>query len=148
MRSASVSKGADMNVGILYGSSQKNDGKMKAVAQGLSEGIQSQGHRVDLIDMNLESGKIVSFYDYLVIGTNNTTFFGGKIPEVVTTFLKGAGTLSGKRCMAFITSGGVRTMKTLHALMKAMEKEGMFLKKSEVIKKPDLARAIGKRVQI
>lgn len=78
-----------MNVGILYGSSQKNDGKMKAIAQGLSEGIQSQGHRVDLIDMNLEVGKIVSFYDYLVIGTNNTTFFGGKIPEVVPTFSKG-----------------------------------------------------------
>lgn len=39
-------------------------------------------------------------------------------------------------------------MKTLQTLMKAMEKEGMFLKKSEVIKKPDLAKAIGKRIQI
>lgn len=137
-----------MNVGIIYGSNQKNDQKMKAIAQGLSEGIQSQGHRVDLIDMNLESGKVVSFYDYLVIGTNNASFFGGSIPSVVQTFLKSAGTLSGKRCMAFITSGGVRTMKTLQALMKAMEKEGMFLKKSEVIKKADLAKAIGKRIQL
>ncbi len=137
-----------MNVGIIYGSNQKNDQKMKAIAQGLSEGIQSQGHRVDLIDMNLESGKVVSFYDYLVIGTNNASFFGGSIPSVVQTVLKGAGTLSGKRCMAFITSGGVRSMKTLQALMKAMEKEGMFLKKSEVIKKADLAKAIGKRIQL
>ncbi|NLZ76528.1 MAG: flavodoxin family protein [Spirochaetales bacterium] len=137
-----------MNVGILYGSRQKNDDRMKSIAQALSEGIQSQGHRVDLIDMNLEAGKIVSFYDYLVVGTNNTTFFGGKIPEVVSTFLKGAGSLSGKRCMAFITGGGLRPMKTLQALMKAMEKEGMFLKKSEMIKKPELAKAIGKRVRI
>jgi Ni2+-binding GTPase involved in maturation of urease and hydrogenase len=29
-----------------------------------------------------------------------------------------------------------------------MEKEGMFLKKSEIINKVDLARAVGKRVQI
>ncbi|MFA5699596.1 MAG: hypothetical protein WC954_07700 [Sphaerochaeta sp.] len=137
-----------MNVGIIYGSRQKNDAKMKSIAQGLSEGIQSQGHNVDLIDMNLEGGKIVSYYDYLVIGTNNTTFFGGKIPEVVRTFLKTAGTLSGKRCMAFITGGGVRSLKTLQALMRTMEQEGMFLKKSEVITKVDIAKAIGKRVQI
>ncbi len=50
--------------------------------------------------------------------------------------------------MAFITKGGIRSMKTLQTLMKTMEKEGMFLKKSEIINKVDLARAVGKRVQI
>jgi hypothetical protein len=50
--------------------------------------------------------------------------------------------------MAFITKGGVRSMKTLQALMKTMEREGMFLKKSEIINKIDLARAVGKHVKI
>jgi len=121
---------------------------MKLIAKALAEGIGAQGHMVDVFDMSLESGKIVSYYDYLIIGTENTTFFGGKIPNTVATFLKSAGTISGKRCMAFITKGGIRSMKTLQTLMKAMEKEGMFLKKSEIIAKVDMARAVGKHVQI
>jgi hypothetical protein len=50
--------------------------------------------------------------------------------------------------MAFITKGGLRSMKTLQALMKTMEKEGMFLKKSEILTKVDFARAVGKHIQI
>ncbi len=121
---------------------------MKAIAKALAEGIGSQGHMVDVLDMTLEGGKIVSYYDYLLIGTESANFFGGKIPTSVSLFLKGAGTLSGKRCMAFITKGGLRSMKTLQALMKTMEKEGMFLKKSEILTKVDFARAVGKHIQI
>lgn len=121
---------------------------MKMIAKALSEGISAQGHVVDVLDMTLETGKIVSFYDYLVIGTESPTFFGGKIPTSVSSFLKTAGSISGKRCMAFITKGGVRSMKTLLSLMKVMEKEGMFLKKSELIPKVEFAKAVGKHLQI
>jgi flavodoxin len=137
-----------MKVCVLYAPATKGNEKMKLIAKALAEGIGAQGHMVDVFDMSLESGKIVSYYDYLIIGTENTTFFGGKIPNTVATFLKSAGTISGKRCMAFITKGGIRSMKTLQTLMKAMEKEGMFLKKSEIIAKVDMARAVGKHVQI
>ncbi|MBG0766242.1 flavodoxin family protein [Sphaerochaeta halotolerans] len=137
-----------MKVCILYAPASKGNEKMKAIANALSESISAQGHMVDVFDMSLEAGKIVSFYDYLIIGTETLTFFGGKIPQTVSGFLKSAGSISGKRCMAFITKGGIRSMKTLQTLMKTMEKEGMFLKKSEIINKVDLARAVGKRVQI
>jgi flavodoxin len=137
-----------MKVCVLYASQSKGNEKMKAIAKALAEGIGSQGHMVDVLDMTLETGKIVSYYDYLLIGTESATFFGGKIPSSVALFLKGAGTLSGKRCMAFITKGGLRSMKTLQALMKTMEKEGMFLKKSEILTKVDFARAVGKHIQI
>ncbi len=137
-----------MRVCVLYAPASKGNDKMKAIANALAEGISSQGHMVDVFDMTLEIGKIVSFYDYLVIGTENTTFFGGKIPASVSLFLKSAGSLSGKRCLAFITKGGVRSMKTLQELMKTMEKEGMFLKKSEIINKNDFGRAVGKHIQI
>ncbi|MGE4583181.1 MAG: flavodoxin family protein [Sphaerochaeta sp.] len=137
-----------MKVCVLYAPAAKGNEKMKAIAKALSEGIAAQGHMVDVLDMSLEGAKIVSFYDYLVIGTENTTFFGGKIPSMVESFLKTAGAISGKRCMAFITKGGIRSMKTLQTLMKAMEKEGMFLKKSEILSKADFARAVGKHLQI
>ncbi len=137
-----------MRVCVLYAPATKGNEKMKAIAKALSEGISSQGHQVEVLDMTLESGKIVSFYDYLVIGTESPTFFGGKIPTSVSGFLKTAGSISGKRCMAFITKGGVRSMKTLQTLMKTMEKEGMFLKKSELISKVDFAKAVGKHLQI
>ena len=137
-----------MKVCILYAPAAKGNDKMKAIANALAEGIGSQGHMADVFDMSLESGKIVSYYDYLIIGTENTTFFGGNIPNTVATFLKTAGSITGKRCMAFITKGGVRSMKTLQVLMRVMEKEGMFLKKSEIISKVDMARAVGKHVQI
>lgn len=137
-----------MRVLILYAPKAKASEKMKAIARSLAEGIGEQGHTVDILDASLDAGKVVSYYDYIVIGSEATTTFGGKIPPSLASFLKGAGTLSGKRCMAWITSGGVRSMKTLQTLMRVMESEGMFLKKSELIKSADFARAVGKNLQI
>jgi len=137
-----------MRVLVLYAPQAKASDRMKAIAHALAEGIGSQGHTVDVLDASLDAGKVVSYYDYLVIGSEATTTFGGKIPSSLSTFLKGAGTLSGKRCMAWVTKGGIRSMKTLQALMKVMEGEGMYLKKSELIKSTDLARAVGKHLQI
>lgn len=137
-----------MKVCVLYAPATKENKNIKEIANALSEGIASQGHQVDVFDMSLENGKIVSYYDYLVVGTETNTFFGGKIPPAVASFLKGAGSISGKRCLAFITKGGIRSMKTLQALMKAMESEGMYLKKSELITKSDYAKAVGKHLQV
>lgn len=137
-----------MKVCVLYAGATKDTGKLKAIANALSEGIASQGHLVDVFDMALETGKIVSFYDYLVVGTETTSAMGGKIPATVSSFLKSAGSISGKRCLAFVTKGGLRSMKTLQTLMRAMEKEGMYLKKSELITKPDYAKAVGKHLNI
>ena len=137
-----------MKVCVLYASSNKDSKNLKDISNALSEGIASQGHIVDVFDMSLEAGKIVSYYDYLVVGTETTTFFGGKIPATVSSFLKSAGSISGKRCLAFVTKGGVRSMKTLQTLMKVMEKEGMYLKKSELIAKIDYAKAVGKHLKV
>jgi adenosyl cobinamide kinase/adenosyl cobinamide phosphate guanylyltransferase len=50
--------------------------------------------------------------------------------------------------MAFITNGGIRSGKTLHSLMHAMESEGMYLKTSDILKNQDYAHAVGKRLHI
>ena len=79
-----------MKVCVLYASSTKDSGRIKAIAKALAEGVSTQGHQVDVIDMNLDMGKKVSFYEYLIFGTEATTFWGGKIPPSVSQFLKTA----------------------------------------------------------
>jgi menaquinone-dependent protoporphyrinogen IX oxidase len=137
-----------MKVCILYAAKGKDSTAIKKIATALAKGIEQQNHMVDLVDIKLEGAKIVSFYDYLIVGTEAITTFGGKIPESVTSFLKNSGSISGKRCMAFVTRPGIRATKTLQALMKVMESEGLYLKTSDIIKKEDMAIAIGKRIHI
>ncbi len=131
---------------VIYG--YNRDSKLFDIAQALSRGISSQGHEVDVIDAKKDTGKKLSFYEYIAFGTENTTFFGGKIPAGVTSYLRQAGTVTGKRSYAFVMNGGVRSMKTLNVLMKLMESEGMFLKVSDIISKATDAEEIGKRLHI
>ncbi len=147
MRSVSI-RGYHMKVCVLYAAASKDGQKIQAIAKAIAEGVSSQGHQVDIIDMNLDMGKKVSFYDYLIFGTEATTFWGGKLPSTLSQFLRTAGKVSGIRSMGFISKGGVRSMKTLQALMRTMEHEGLFLKKSEIVTKVDHARAVGKHLQI
>lgn len=137
-----------MKVCILYAAKGKDNVTIKKISAALAKGLEQQNHMVDLVDIKLEGSKIVSYYDYLIVGTESVTTFGGKIPENVSNFLKNCGSISGKRCMAFVTRGGIRSSKTLHSLMKVMESEGMYLKTSDVINKEDMAIAIGKKIHI
>ena len=137
-----------MRVCVLYAGAGRDSGKLKAIAEALARGVESQGNQIDVYDMALENGKKVSFYDYLIVGTESTAFFGGKIPSTIREFFKNAGTLSGKRCMAFVRKSGLRSQRTLQVLMKVMEGEGMYLRISEVFARPDFAQATGKRLKV
>jgi flavodoxin len=136
-----------MKVGILFGDIGSSL-TCKTLAKGLAEGIQGEGHDVTLIDMIHEAGKIVSYFDYLIVGTSATTFWGGKIPSKVAEFLKQAGTVSGKRCFAYVSKRGIRNGKTLQELMRTMESQGMYLTFSEILPSRDYAKEVGKRLVI
>lgn len=137
-----------MKVCILISAKGSDNSSIKKIATSIAQGIEEQNHMVDVIDIKLEGSKIISYYDYLIVGCEATNTFGGKIPQNVSTFLKNCGSISGKRCMAFVTKAGFRSGKTLHSLMKVMEGEGMYLKTSDVINKEPMAKAIGKRLHI
>jgi menaquinone-dependent protoporphyrinogen IX oxidase len=137
-----------MRVCILYAGAGGDNERLKRMSGALAKGIESNGNTVDMFDMALEEGRKISFYDYVVIGTESMTFFGGKIPQIVTSFLRSAGTVSGKRCMAFVRKSGMRSQKTLSALMHAMETEGMYLRTSDVLLNDDYAAATGKRLNV
>lgn len=137
-----------MKICILIAAKGKDNSSIKKIATALAKGIEEQNHIVDIIDIKLEGSKIISYYDYIVVGCEAINTFGGKIPQNVSTFLKNCGSISGKRCMAFVTKAGIRSIKTLQSLMKVMESEGMYLKTSDVITKDTMATAIGKRLHI
>ena len=137
-----------MQVCIIYAGKDRADTSLESISKELARGLESQGHSADVFNMYVDTDRKLSFYDYIIVGTNATGFLGGRIPDVIRTYLSRAGQISGKRCLAFVSKGGLRSQKTLSLLMKVMEGEGMYLKLSEIIKKPDIAFALGKRLNV
>ena len=137
-----------MRVCVLYCGNEPNETKLKQLAEKLSDGIASNGHIVESFDMNLEMGKIISFYDYVVVISRSVSFFSKFVPENVRKFLKTAGTVSGKRCSCFISKNSGRKAKVLQNLMHIMESEGMYLKVSDILPNGDYAFAVGKRLHV
>ena len=137
-----------MRVCVLYCGRQANDRILKELSGKLSDGIASNGHTVEVFDMNLEMGKIISFYDYVVVITTATSYFSKNIPENVMKFLKTAGSVSGKRCSCYISKNCGRKGKVLQTLMRAMESEGMYLKVSDILPNGNYAYAVGKRLHV
>jgi hypothetical protein len=122
--------------------------KLMNIAKSLARGMEGNGHQVDLVDGSRDVNTKLTIYEYIAVGTEQTNFFGGKIPDRVGYFLREAGIVGGKKCFAFVLKKPVGSMKTLTKLMKVMEHEGMFLKLSDVISSTGEAQAIGKRLNI
>ena len=122
--------------------------RVKDIATHLARGIESEGHQVAIVNIETDPDTKLTIYDYLLVGTAANSTFSGKISTRVADFLKNSGRVSGKKCYAFIAKKGFFVSKALQNLMKTMEKEGMFLKISDVITSADEAELIGKKLHI
>lgn len=136
-----------MRVAVVFVPAGKRD-KLLAISRALASGIESQGHTVDIVDGSRDVNTKLTIYDYLAVGTEVVSTFGGKIPEKVSEYLKSAGIVTGKRCFAYVLKSAFGDAKGLQTLMKAMEGEGMYLKFSEVLSSPEAATEIGKRLRV
>ena len=136
-----------MKVAIVFFEG-KNRQKLFSLVKALSQGIKSQGHQVDLIDGAHDVNSKLTMYQYIIMGTESISTIGGKIPEKATSFLPNAGAIQGKRSFAFVSKTFFGSEKALTRLMSSMEKEGMFLKYSEIIQTSIEAEEIGKRLHI
>jgi menaquinone-dependent protoporphyrinogen IX oxidase len=112
----------------------------------LAKGMESMGHRVDLIDAWTEDGFRLPGYEYIVVAAEPISFFSGKIPEAVAKILSAGSGLAGKKSAAFAKKGGLFTGRALANVMKAMEKEGMNVNWSDILLSPLHAEALGKRI--
>ncbi|MFO7731214.1 MAG: hypothetical protein R6V86_10670 [Spirochaetia bacterium] len=125
-----------------------NRKQLAETAKGLQQGLEKQGHQVDLIDGDRDVNVKLTMYEYVCIGATAINFFGGKVKEHIPKFLANSGVVSGKRCFAFTTKTGLRQTKTLRTLMNFMEHEGMYLKNSDVLGNSQEAEEVGKRLHV
>ncbi len=95
-----------------------------------------------------DGGKTLTPYAYIAIGASSPSSFAKAIPDALGAFLRSAGHVSGKRCYAFIGNKGLRKGKVLASLMKTMESEGMYLKRSDILTNAAEAEAVGSKLHI
>lgn len=136
-----------MRVAVVFFRASGGD-KILELSKKVSQGIESQGHIVDVIDGDRDHDKRLTSYKYIVAGTASLSLLGGKVPGNVKRYLANSGMVQGKRCSAFIYKTGFRCEKTLLILMKTMESEGMYLKNSEIFKSGAAAEYFGSRLHI
>ncbi|MBN2565843.1 MAG: hypothetical protein JXB46_09035 [Candidatus Eisenbacteria bacterium] len=110
--------------------------------------MESQGHQVDLIDGDHDVNTKLTIYQYVAVGTEATSIIGGKIPDKVDTFLSAGGMLGGKRSFAYVMKSPISAGRALARVMKAMEKQGMYLKNSMIFTSEAEAEEMGKRLHI
>ncbi len=136
-----------MRVGVVFIAEKSRD-KLMNLAKALARGVESQGHHADVMDGSRDLTTKLTIYNYVAVGTEPISLFGGKIPDRVAQFLSSAGMVSGKRCFAFVPKKAFGSTRALFRLMQAMEKEGMFLKSSEILQSEVEAEEIGKRLKL
>jgi menaquinone-dependent protoporphyrinogen IX oxidase len=131
---------------IVIISAPARRGGIPGYAAALARGMESMGHRVDVIDAWTDDGMRLPGYEYLVVAAESVTLFSGKMPESLPKILSGASSLMGKKAAAFLKKTSPFTGKALTKLMRAMEKEGMVVNWSDIILSADHAEALGKRI--
>jgi hypothetical protein len=107
--------------------------------------MESAGHRVDILDCRTEDGRRLPGYDYVAVCAEPGSLFRFSLPEPLGRMLA-SGRVAGKKSAAFLKKNGPFAVKALTGLMRSMEKEGMFVNWSEIIRSAPQAEALGKRM--
>jgi len=114
--------------------------------QALVKGMQSMGHRVDIVDVWTEDGYKLPGYEYIAVAAEPVSFLSGKIQSNISKMLATGSSLAGKKSAAFIKKTGIFSVRALANLMRAMEKEGMIVNWSDLLFNAPHAEAMGKRI--
>ena len=113
----------------------------------LARGMESAGHRVDILDAWTEDGLGLPGYEYIAVCAEPVSFWGAKLPDLLPKILGRTSGLAGKKSAAFLKKTGPFFMnKALGNIMRAMEKEGMLVNWSEILLNASHAQALGKRI--
>lgn len=135
-----------MRICIVY--SCTNNKKIEEYARSLGKGIEKQSNAViDLINIDKESDKRLTGYNYILFGCGKSSLFSSKLDKTFLQYLKNCGYITGKHTFAF-TTGGFGSQKFLTRFMKAIESEGVLLKTSATITSKEQARIIGSKLHI
>jgi len=110
------------------------------------KGMESMGHRADIVDAWTEDGMKLPGYEYIAVVTEPLSAFSGKIPDKISKVLKAGSSVAGKKSAAFVKKTGLFTNRAFANLMRVMEEEGMVVNWSEIIFNTPHAEALGKQI--
>jgi hypothetical protein len=133
-----------MRIAIISAPAQRKG--IPDCVKALAKGMESMGHRVDVMDAWTEDGFRLPGYEYIVAAAESVSLFGGKMPEVLSKILSSGSGLVGKKGAAFLKKTNPFTGKALANLMRAMEHEGIVINWSDVILSAPHAEILGKRI--
>ncbi|MFA7670966.1 MAG: hypothetical protein WCY53_01770 [Sphaerochaetaceae bacterium] len=136
-----------MRICVIFSKGTSSDKDLKIVSAFI-KGLEAANNSVDFFDISKEKEKLTSFYDYVAVGSSNIPLFGKKDDPLLEQFLKQNNIVAGRRSFAFTTKRVFGENKTLQSIMKIMEKEGMLITFSEVLKDEISAKEIGKNLVI
>jgi menaquinone-dependent protoporphyrinogen IX oxidase len=121
-----------MRVALVYVPAKAPEA-LASLSKAMARALEAAGHFVDLAEARADESPRLTGYDYVIVGSESASALG-RIPARVAQFLAQAGTVTGKRSMAFLRKSGLRPEKALSRLMKAMEAEGMVVNCAELVK--------------
>ena len=133
-----------MRIAIVSATAVKKD--IPDYVASLAKGMESMGHRVDIVDVWKEDGMRLPGYEYIAVAAETISPFSGKLPPLVSKVLSAGSSLVGKKSAAFIKKTGLFSNRALANLMKAMEKEGMRINWSDILFNAPHAEAMGKKI--
>ena len=115
----------------------------------MREGIEKQGNQVDMFDGERDRNVKLTIYQYIVIGRGAIRVLRRKDPgfraDLPCRLRHGLGEEELRLRLPKATFGAA---KSLSALMKCMEGEGMLIKTSDILRSSREAEEIGKRLHI
>ena len=125
------------------------DADLKGIAEGIKEGAESQGFRVDIKNTK-DIGNGVSFYPYdlILAGSPTKGIFRGKIDQSLNKFLSESKRTVGKDVVAYVKPRFFATNKALKKVMSALESQGCIVKNFKAIKDQQSAVEFGKNIKI
>ena len=135
-----------MRAAVIY-FAEKRKKELEAMSKALAGGMEKQNISVDVFNAK-DFNRRLAIYQLVVLGTEATGSFGGKIPEGLAKYLESVGPVVNVRSFAFVVKKGMRTQKSLQALMKTMEREGMVVIYSDLLENEAAAAAAGEKLII
>jgi hypothetical protein len=134
-----------MRIAVVF--APAHEGGVPDYVTALTKGMESMGHTTRIFDAWTENGMLLPSFDYIVVVAEPASFWGGKIPGVVSKILSSTSAIGGKKSAAFLKkTSPIFVNRALQNLMHAMEREGMMLNWEDIILNAPMAEALGKRI--
>ncbi len=126
----------------------KDDSRSASIVDALLKAAEKTGGAVESFNGQDDAGQTkLSFFDYIAVVVKKKGLFSGNIPPRVKEFLAESGTVAGKKGAAFVISSGVfGNSKACANLMRVLEKEGLLLDYSDILKNREQAVESGKKI--